>query len=421
MKNKLKESSFIRENYRRLRKISLHLIHGRIYQAATLANHYNPVHRILIKSSFYSPYRQKKNLGKVLKEVYSYPDTDRNKKYKVALVLRDGHFFPRSSSFIRLISPLSDDAVREKIELNILSSLRLPANIDADFVIIQRTAFNDVRQAQKLLEQVKNSKIIVDNDDAFHQISEEHPEYAVQIKRVEAMEYLLQKSDQIWVSTDELVENRYKAKTKVITNSLDPRLWETKKIRTKNKGPIQMVYMGTATHDADLAMIIPALDKVHEKHPDSFQLTTIGVSQNVPERTWITQLNTPRFGSLYPNFVEWFLSQGPFDIGLSPLVDSAFNRSKSDIKCLDYLAAGITPVVSDILPYQSKEIENFIIKIKNDEASWLNRLSSIVANPNDFRNRVEEIIPSAQKYIWQNRSCEQTAKKLLKNLDELAD
>jgi hypothetical protein len=297
-----------------------------------------------------------------------------------------------------------------------LSAQKLPKEIIADFVIVQRTAFDKLYQAQKLIKKTGAAKLIVDNDDAFHEISEEHPEYTQQVKRVEAMEYMLEKAAQIWVSTDKLIDKRYVNKTKVVINTLDRRLWENNPGQVKS-GPLRMVYMGTATHDADLEMIMPALDKVYKENP--FQLFTIGVSQNVPERPWITQLNTPRFGSLYPNFVNWFLAQGPFDIGLSPLVNSAFNRSKSDIKCLDYMAAGILPLVSDILPYQSKDIEPFIIKVKNNEDSWFKALSEIVKNPAKFRTEKSKIIPKAQKYLWSERTSANTAKTLLKNLQEL--
>lgn len=415
-KEGLKKSGVIRDNYRRLRKIFLHIIHGRFLSALRLANHYNPVYRILVKTSFYNPYRERKNLAEVLQSNFSYPDS--SGKYKVALVVRDGHFSPRSSSFIRLISPLTDESVKKEISLSILSAQKLPKEVDADFVIIQRTAFDKLRQAQKLVEEAGTAKLIVDNDDAFHEISEEHPEYSQQVKRVEAMEYLLKKADMLWVSTEKLIDKRYADKTKVVINTLDRRLWKSNPDQT-SKGPLRMVYMGTATHDADLEMIMPALDKAQKENP--FQLFTIGVSRNVPERPWIIQLNTPRFGSLYPNFVSWFLAQGPFDIGLSPLVDSAFNRSKSDIKCLDYLAAGIIPVVSDIEPYKSKEIEPFILKVKNNADAWADILKEIARNPEKFRARKAEIIPKAQKYLWSKRSSSATAKILLNNLRELSE
>lgn len=420
-KKNLKSNDLVRENYRRLRKISLHIVHGRFYSALKLANHYNPVYRLTVRNPLYLKRRQRKSLVEALQRIYSYPDGSPGEKFKVKLIFRDGDFLPRSSAFIRLISPLSDDSLKNKVEIKIESAQNLSDYANEGFVIIQRTAFDNLKQAEKLLSQVNEAKIIVDNDDAFHAIDESHPEYHAQVKRNEAVKLLMDKADQIWVSTGKLVQKEFAHKTKVVENSLDPRVWQQTKTNKSAKGPVQMVYMGTATHDADLGMIVPALDKLAQQYPGSFRLTVIGVSQDLPDREWVARLTTPYLGSLYPSFVQWFLSQGPFDIGLSPLVDSGFNKAKSDIKCLDYLAAGILPVVSDIEPYQSKEIESFIIKVKNDESSWTKVLSEIVSNPDKFRAEKAKIIPKAQDYIWQKRSSGIAAKMLLKNLEELAD
>ena len=170
--------------------------------------------------------------------------------------------------------------------------------------------------------------------------------------------------------------------------------------------------MGTATHDVDLKMIIPALEKVAAKHPDSFTLTLIGVADTVPDRLWIARLYQPKYGSINPAFVKWFRAQGPFDVGLSPLVDSEFNRGKSDIKCLDYLAAGIRPVVSDITPYQSADLNKYIIRVKNTNKDWEEGLTVIVENAAAVRADNARLMPAAQNYIWGERSSEQTAQQL---------
>lgn len=419
MKNKLKEVNFIRNNYRRLRKIFLHIVHGRFYSALKLANHYNPVYRLTVRNPLYLKRRQRKSLVETLQRIYSYPYEGSGEKFKVKLIFRDGDFLPSSSAFIRLISPLLDGSLKDEVEIRIESAQNLSDYDGEDFLIVQRTAFDNLKQVEKILRQTNHAKIIVDNDDAFHAIDESHPEYFIQSRRNEAVRFLMDKADQIWVSTPTLVEKELAGKTRVVENTLDSRIWQQSEISKASEGPVQMVYMGTATHDADLGMIVPALDKLNAEYPGSFELTVIGVSQDLPEKDWVMRLTTPYLGSLYPSFVRWFLSQGPFDIGLSPLVDSGFNKAKSDIKCLDYLAAGILPVVSDVLPYQSKEIEDFIIKVKNDEKAWAKALSEIVSSPQKFREQKQKIIPKAQDYIWQKRSSGITAQILLKNLQDL--
>lgn len=416
MKNKLKSYPLIRENYRRVRKIVLHLRYGRFYRAAKLTNHYNPIYRLAIKNPIYVRHRQKQNLERVLAKFY--PDlinqTALKKKPSVALILREGNTFPRSSAFIRLLSPLAG-CLGSKINIDVVDSKNI-ALPKVDFVIIQRTAIDNLRAAKKLIESARNmdALIIVDNDDAFNHISQNHPEYAKHQRRIKAFQTLIEEADQIWLSEETLIDSDFRSKSVVIKNSLDKNIWTLRR-KPKQKRQtkrIQMVYMGTATHNEDLQMILPALEKLNYEYPGSFRLKIIGVSEDLPDEKWISRLYTPRFGALYPTFVQWFLRQGPFDIGLSPLVDSDFNRAKSDIKCLDYIAAGIMPVVSNVRPYQNKEIEDFIIKVNNNSDAWLKELASIVADPKSFRKRKSVILPRAQKYLWRKRSAETTAKKI---------
>ncbi len=106
IKNRLKRIGFIREHYPRLRKIALHLTHGRINEALSVANHYNPSHYF----SFLTPNKYddviQDNLNEVLDSIFSLKENKPGLK-NVGLVLRDGESFPKSSAFIRLIAPLT--------------------------------------------------------------------------------------------------------------------------------------------------------------------------------------------------------------------------------------------------------------------------------------------------------------------------
>lgn len=180
-------------------------------------------------------------------------------------------------------------------------------------------------------------------------------------------------------------------------------------------GKIKMIYMGTATHDADLEMIMPALEKLYAQYPDSFTLYVVGVSSVLPDAPWIKRLQ-PNKTSLYPLFVKWFVKQGPFDIGLSPLVDTPFNRCKSDIKCLDYFAVDAVPFVSDVTPYKTAELDSLIIKVPNEVDKWFDALASIVKDPVASRRRLLATQDQAKEYLWTKRTVEKAAETILKNL-----
>ncbi len=368
--------------------------------------------------------RQRRQLHKILANYYSFDHTaDKPGALNIALIIADGDTYPKSSAFIRLIGPLTHGSVRGKISLKLYRENVTKPDDRTDVCIVQRTAFDDLQSANQLLNNLRaaGTKLVIDTDDAFHSIRKSHPEYLIHSPRIEAFNYLIEKADQIWISTNQLADSleKYQKKVFVVPNSLDKRLWANTKDPSQASGYLKMLYMGTGTHDSDFAMILPALDALSIEYPDQFELTIIGVGSDVPDRDWLKRAYAGRNGSIYPRFVQWFLRQGPFDIGLSPLVDNEFNRNKSDIKCLDYLAAGIIPVVSDIEPYRLGELDEFIIRIPNTAQAWKKKISELINDPDDLRQKKGITIPKAQKYLWQKRSSDITAQRLITLLQAL--
>jgi len=163
----------------------------------------------------------------------------------------------------------------------------------------------------------------------------------------------------------------------VMRNSLDPRLWRRYErpyqIPDRRPGPIRFVYMGTATHDEDFELVVPALDELADEV--DLELTIIGAVRNPPDRPWIKRLDPPKGAGLYPRFVQWLMQQERFDVGLAPLVESSFNSAKSDIKFLDYCAMGVVPVVSEVEAYQGDSYKaDLAYHARTDADSWMKAL-----------------------------------------------
>ena len=390
---------------------------ARLLMTSPRAPHVRAIKRLPVLQRMF----QKRYLRNILAEYYGVakesfqPSQD---KLHVGLVITDGLFKPRSSAFIRLISPLTDPLIAKKVYLTILSEDEIRLS-NVDICIVQRTAFSDIEKARDFIEKAKstNVKIVIDSDDGFHAIDPSHPEHQELQSRVNAFDYIIKNADQIWFSTQALAESypSVKNKVKVVPNSLDSRIWSKKNAQSsqpKSK-KLQLLYMGTATHDADFAMILPALDRLHDLEPNSFELSMIGVSESAPDRPWLHSL-IQTSESIYPRFVEWFSTCGSFDFGLSPLVKSEFNRHKSDIKCLDYIAAGTVPLVSAIEPYNSIELNDFIVRSQNTTEEWFSILSNAVKDLPKTRTQNKERVRLGQKYLWQNRDSKKTGELLYK-------
>jgi hypothetical protein len=97
----------------------------------------------------------------------------------------------------------------------------------------------------------------------------------------------------------------------------------------------------THSHPTDLRVVGPGVRQALERTGARFQTVGSGVAVaeglNLPE-------DPPSTGYLpleeYPNAVA------EFDIGIVPLVDSAFNRAKSALKMIEYASLGIAAVAS---------------------------------------------------------------------------
>lgn len=371
--------------------------------------------------------KHEEEVGRVLWEYFKVDNHYRPDTIKVALVLRGSTTMPKSSAFIRLIAPLTHPSVYERISLKIYPENAVRIDLDSDICIVQRTAYDSTSQAKRLIKYLDRNdiKLVLDTDDAFHVMDKSHTEHKQQLKWAASLELIKSHCDQLWVSTPQLAKLFGKPNNCIVMkNTIDERIWELSSNKQnrheKDVEAVQIIYMGTASHQSDLNMVLPALDKLAKNHPNTFELTVIGVTDEDVERPWIRRLRQPRYGAMYPNFVQWFLDQGPFDIGLSPLEENEFNKSKSDIKCLDYLSAGIIPLVSDIKPYQTTKLNNYIIRCKNTEEAWSKSLEYIIQNAQEFRDTKQKTINNALEYIKQERSSEQAAFYMLKQLETLS-
>jgi hypothetical protein len=262
--------------------------------------------------------------------------------------------------------------------------------------------------ALRLVAQLREqgTMLLFDTDDAFSVMDEDHPERLPYLAKDKVVRYLMSHADQVWFSTARLqaLYPEAEGRSLVLRNALDPRMWRNyRKPRPPmgTSGPLRMIYMGTATHDADFALIVPALDRLAELYPGQFELGIIGAVRRPPKRDWLRQCPPPRDAGTYPRFVRWLNEQGPFDVGLAPLVDSPFNACKSDIKFLDYSALGLLSVLSDVPAYagDAKRL-GLAVHASNTEDGWFRALEGVLLD----RPGHARIAQQAQRYVWAERS-----------------
>lgn len=315
---------------------------------------------------------------------------------------------PHTSAYLRLLRPFTHPALAERYEA-MPSPLYQPDQ--AEIVIVDRTWRPDVsgELALSLVEAVTQSgaRLIYHLDDDLLSLPLSASYTAAQR---EAVEVLARKADALLLSTPILAERMapLNPHTLIAPNALDERLLIPPIHRHAAPFPADRIvlgYMGTRTHDADLRMILPALQEIGQISPQPLELQIVGVA--VEEATWaqlaslpfpVRQIRPPTTD--YPQFLSWFTAALRWDIALAPLVDTTFNRAKSDIKFLDYSALGAAGIYSRE-PVYGRSVAHGVTGWLADATteSWTEALLTLITQP-DLRR---ELAAHAHRQLWSER------------------
>ncbi len=115
---------------------------------------------------------------------------------------------------------------------------------------------------------------------------------------------------------------------------------------------------------------------------------------------------------------EYYSFINGLHIGLAPLRNSAFNRSRSDVKFIEYAVSGVVPVVGDLEPYKESVIHGETGFLFNNGNELKNILETIIENP----ILLSEISVKSRQYILNNRlENDHAGKRISIYKDRLAD
>ena len=291
-------------------------------------------------------------------------------------------------AYIRLLQPLDHPAIAGDFDVLIAPSVEAALLESADIFATQRYALPGVPAADALAAHARRigARLLYDIDDDLTRIPADHPDADTLRPRAALVRRMLKHADAVWTSTEALAARLPGTKRPpiVVPNGLDERIWAAAPARERLlHRPIRILCMGTATHDGDYALIEPALERLKSEFGDRVVIDVLGVTSQPRLASGLNRLGVPLQASLsYPGFVNWLTRHPGWDIGLAPLLDTAFNRGKSAIKTLDYAALGLAVLASDVPVYRGSLAEGpGGMLVANDETSWFLALSELVRNP----------------------------------------
>jgi len=113
-------------------------------------------------------------------------------------------------------------------------------------------------------------------------------------------------------------------------------------------GPVVIGWGGSKGHLDDVRRIEPALTRFLRAH-DDVRFRLMGADAIA---ALLKDLPKDRFEHVPAGNIEAYHAfVSSLDIGLAPLENDGFNRSRSDVKFLEYAAHGVVPVVQRLEPY----------------------------------------------------------------------
>ncbi|HJS86866.1 MAG TPA: glycosyltransferase [Acetobacteraceae bacterium] len=292
---------------------------------------------------------------------------------------------PTPCGYIRLLQPLHHPLAASGLRVTVARPEEA-LDLRGDILLTQRHAIPDLERAEALARHCAASgmALVYDLDDDLLRPPPGHADAARLREQLPVVRRLLARADAVWVSTPELAHRLADARrdAQVVPNGLDERLWfpDGQAPPRLRQGPVRILFMGTATHDGDFALIAPALARLHARHGARVQFDMIGVTARDDVPPWVNRIAPEGVaGQSYPGFVNWITQMPAWDLGVAPLVDTEFNRAKSAVKALDYAALGAAVLASDVPAYRGSLAEAGGGRlIANTEAAWIEALDHLI-------------------------------------------
>lgn len=147
-------------------------------------------------------------------------------------------------------------------------------------------------------------------------------------------------------------------------------------------------WIGGGSHGYDIHQAVPAVRKFLARNQEwDLYLGGTDYRPSFNARNW-DQMLFSKWKQINDQEREYYESID-FEIGIVPVCDTKFSRSKSAIKALEYNARGIPVIASSIKPYQEYIVhgENgFLVK---EQHEWGRYISLLAKNP-DLRREMGE-------------------------------
>ncbi len=262
-------------------------------------------------------------------------------------------------------------------------TMQLPVDLadpiyDVDLMVVQRIADPNISQ---FLRDRFDRPVIYELDDLvmhLHRSNTMAWDYYEVDNRLEVLAETMRNADALTTTTATLAEELsfYNERVFVLDNCLPN--WVVNLNKPEHTGPVRIVYTGGPSHMDDVEHYRYGIGATIKVLGDRVELHTYG-------HPWMRELGLTdaghvKFRPWTMDFPSYQASLCDYDIGIAPLKNTRFNRSKSAIKVYEYWAAGVVPVVSDVDPYKvvNHGVDGMVCRTNAD---WREAITALVEDP----------------------------------------
>jgi GT2 family glycosyltransferase/glycosyltransferase involved in cell wall biosynthesis len=318
------------------------------------------------------------------------------------------------STYVRILRPY----LHPEVEWKLRTRVRFGAGgglalDDADLVLVQRHAVGP-GEVSGLVDELRRRRLplVLDLDD--HLLGSHYGDAAAFAEGAEPIRILLDAAELVTVSTAALAESigGMCRRVAVVPNQLDERLFlaAADAAGSENgagdhggatagseRGLVRLVYAGSPSHAEELAFLRPVLERLEREHPGRFALDVVGGEPAGDGEPWYRRREVPPGAAGYPDYVALLRGWRPeWELALAPLLDTPFNRHKSDLKFLEYGGLGLPAIYSAVEPYASVGDGVTGLIAANDVEAWCEAIVRL-SQDDGLRSRVragalEEIV-----------------------------
>lgn len=274
-----------------------------------------------------------------------------------------------------------------------------------DIALLQRQFSSEVYEAAKKIKKA-GTKLIYELDDDVFDIPDWNPAAKViNNKTVQHnMKCFMELCDAIFVSTPALAKvcSKYNGNVILLENAID---YSVMYDYPKNMSKPVVCWQGSYTHARDLEVARGGFEALAKNENLILKLWS-GFERNSEEnRVPLFDIKGAQILPLVPfeAFFQMFSQLGAC-IGLAPLAANTFNRSKSNLKFLEYTAQGIVTVASNFGHYQETIEDGVTGILVSDNRDWYDKVIMLLED----KEMYDRILTNAKNLVNEKYNVEKT-------------